>query len=116
LALRNTLLFQWKNLRHPWHIARHLAALPVRLVYDACRAPWRPASARFMFARALIGALRKLPELQVSRCLAHPAPAAEREFFRRFAPSRMAMPAPSSSRKMTPQTQMQAVACEGARR
>jgi GT2 family glycosyltransferase len=37
LALRNTLLFQWKNLRHPWHRLRHGAGLAARLMLDACR-------------------------------------------------------------------------------
>ena len=31
LALRNTLLFQWKNLRHPWHLLRFAAAQPVSI-------------------------------------------------------------------------------------
>ena len=39
LALRNTLLFQWKNLRHPLHLGRQLLGLPLRLLADACRAP-----------------------------------------------------------------------------
>ncbi len=90
LALRNTLLFQWKNLRHPAHVLRHLAALPVRLAFDWLRAPLTPKASRWAFTRALAGALRRL-----GPCLRTPCPpqrswAAERAFFRNFAASRLA--------------------------
>ncbi len=119
LALRNTLLFQWKNLRDPWHIFRHLAALPIRLAYDACRAPWRPASARFMFWQAFLGAIRKLPESRALRRQTLPAltaQAAEREFFRRFAPLRMAMRTSASRNQTAANRPVGAIACEGANR
>ncbi|MEN6493402.1 MAG: CDP-alcohol phosphatidyltransferase family protein, partial [Thermoguttaceae bacterium] len=58
LALRNTLLFQWKNLRHPAHLARQGFGLPVRLLADIVRAPWTPKDRRWAFSRALVGALR----------------------------------------------------------
>jgi phosphatidylglycerophosphate synthase/GT2 family glycosyltransferase len=91
LALRNTLLFQWKNLRHPLHVGRHLAALPPRILFDIARAPWARPGARLIFTRALCQALPRL-----SACLASPyrAPRAgaqsERLFFQRFAFARMA--------------------------
>jgi GT2 family glycosyltransferase len=90
LALRNTLLFQWKNLRHPWHIARHLAALPARIVFDIFNASRRKPAARFLFCRALVGAIGKLPELIRARRRTVSAPDIELQFFRRFAPQRMA--------------------------
>lgn len=57
LALRNTLLFQWKNLRHPAHLARQAFGLPLRLAADMVRAPWTPKDRRWAFSRALFGAL-----------------------------------------------------------
>lgn len=96
LALRNTILFQWKHLRHPWHVLRFAAAQPLRLAYDLLSAPMRPSAARFRYARALMQAW------QVQRSLAArgsgqstwtagrwAAVAREREFFRRFAPRAM---------------------------
>ncbi|MEX0710974.1 MAG: CDP-alcohol phosphatidyltransferase family protein, partial [Pirellulales bacterium] len=91
LALRNTLLFQWKNLRHPLHVGRHLAALPPRILFDIARAPWARPGARLIFTRALCQALPRL-----TACLASPyrAPRAaaqsERLFFQRFAFGRIA--------------------------
>ena len=90
LALRNTLLFQWKNLRHPLHVARQLFALPARLALDVVRAPWLPAARRWMFARALLGALARLGQLRSTAYRAEGPVAREREFFRRFHPRRMA--------------------------
>jgi GT2 family glycosyltransferase len=116
LALRNTLLFQWKNLRHPWHLARHLAALPIRLIYDICRAPWRPASARFMFCRALLDAVGKLPELLASRHVTAHKPSIEREFFRRFAPSRMRQQEPNVRIQTAIDRPAPAAACQGVGR
>ncbi|OYV82797.1 MAG: hypothetical protein B7Z73_16790, partial [Planctomycetia bacterium 21-64-5] len=57
LALRNTLLFHWKNLRHPWHVARHLASLPIRLACDWLRAPFADPERRFFFTRAVFQAV-----------------------------------------------------------
>jgi GT2 family glycosyltransferase len=90
LALRNTLLFQWKNLRHPLHLARQLFALPARLALDVVRAPWLPAARRWMFAGALLGALSRLGQLRSTAYRAEGTLAREREFFRRFHPRRMA--------------------------
>jgi N-acetylglucosaminyl-diphospho-decaprenol L-rhamnosyltransferase len=89
LALRNTLLFQWKNLRHPAHLARQLVGLPIRLAWDMVRALWTEPSQRWPLARALAAAWQRWREV-------HPAafPAAdrrrEREFFMRFHPRAMA--------------------------
>jgi hypothetical protein len=89
LALRNTLLLQWKNLRHPAHLARQLVGLPARLVLDVLRAPWVPAARRWMFARAFVGALGRLGQLYASSGAASSNLAVEREFFHRFHPHRM---------------------------
>ncbi len=59
LALRNTLLFQWKNLRHPAHLARQMAGLPLRLALELLRAPWAPRRRRWRFVRALMGAMAR---------------------------------------------------------
>lgn len=89
LALRNTLLFQWKNLRHPWHLLRHAAGLAVRLVGDLTRAPAVAATLRFATWRALAAALWRIKEIQRPQRAAG-ALARERAFFCRFAPSRLA--------------------------
>ena len=88
LALRNTLLFQWKNLRHPFHVARQMAGLPLRLTLEMLRAPWTPPARRWRFTRALMGA--------VTRKHQQPAGAPgvgdlrrEREFFHQFHPHEM---------------------------
>lgn len=57
LALRNTLLFQWKNLRHPWHKLRHLIGLPPRFVADVLRAPFVHRGRRLMFSKAFLAAI-----------------------------------------------------------
>jgi len=86
LALRNTLLFQWKNLRHPAHLARALVGLPIRLVFDVVRAPWVPPAQRWAFARALAAALARWGQLRSSTYRARGTIRREREFFRRFHP------------------------------
>lgn len=53
LAMRNSVLFAWKNLRG-MRLARHIAWLPARVI-------WSLVSNRGMFVRALFGALRRLP-------------------------------------------------------
>lgn len=90
LALRNTLLFQWKNLRHPRHLVGQLVGLPLRLALDLGRAPWVPRRRRWIFARALFGALGRLGQLRSTPYRAQGTAAAERDFFRRFHPRRMA--------------------------
>ena len=90
LALRNTLLFQWKNLRHPRHWARQMIGLPARLAFDLVRAPWVPAARRWAFARALLDAIARWQQLRASPYRAPRNIRREGEFFRRFSPSRLA--------------------------
>lgn len=85
LTLRNTLLFQWKHLRHPWHVLRQITGGLARLLRDAALAPVRPAGDRFVYWRALRDAIshwRVRPALAASRSI----PSTELEFFRRFHP------------------------------
>lgn len=84
LALRNTLLFQWKNLRHPRHIARHLCGLAARLAGDAIRAAWSGRESRLAFTRALLAAMARLPECWRARRRSPHAWRAERVYFREF--------------------------------
>jgi len=88
LALRNTLLFQWRHLHHPWHIAREALGLTARLCADAACAPFTSCEQRWRTARALGDAIRiwrSRPHLP----LRHPRlpQCSERGFFRRFHPS-----------------------------
>ena len=91
LALRNTLLFQWKNLRHPWHVARHLLALPARFAFDWLRAPFTRRRQRLAFTRAFYGALARLPWCRRNRREPRRSWRREREFFRRFDPRHLAL-------------------------
>jgi len=88
LALRNTLLFQWKNLRHPGHLARQLFGLPIRLIRDVCRAPWVDGPRRWEFTRALAAALARLPQLRRSTYRTEGIQRRERQFFHQFAEKR----------------------------
>lgn len=90
LALRNTLLFQWKNLRHPLHVARHLLALPVRLAFDWLRAFQQPRVLRWQFTRALFAALQRVGQLHSTKTSATGQWSREREYFRRFSFQSMA--------------------------
>lgn len=94
LALRNTLLFQWKNLRHPAHVARHVFGAVLRAAADVVRSPRLPSDRRFAFIRALIAAWNR--KKTVARDAHMPERIAgphftcirrERDFFRRFHPS-----------------------------
>jgi len=86
LALRNTLLFQWKNLRAPEHRLRLLTGLTLRLLRDAWRAPRRAKASRF----ATWQALREAKRIWRARNEAVPISGGdiprEREFFRRHHP------------------------------
>lgn len=66
LALRNTLLFQWKHLRKPQHLLRQAVGLPLRAGFDICRAPWQPQETRFMFCRALVEAVGRRRLIQAA--------------------------------------------------
>jgi len=85
LALRNTLLFQWKNFRHPRHIARMAVGWSLRLAADVAGTAlvWR--AGRWRFTRAClqaVGCWRRRPTTRRARRNL----AAERAFFRRFHP------------------------------
>ena len=83
-------LFQWKNLRCPDHVARALAALPVRFAFDWLRAPLAPRGSRFAFTRAFFAALNRLGACRRTTCPPRRSLRAERDFFKRFAADRMA--------------------------
>lgn len=101
LALRNTLLFQWKNLRDPLHVARQLACLPVRVARDLLAMPWRPPGSRLVFVRALAEAWTRWRQMRSEAVWpVERSRGAEREFFRRFHPRSMARH--SASREPTP--------------
>lgn len=86
LALRNTLLFQWKNLRHPAHLLRQGAGLAMRLAADAVCA-WRvPVAQRWPTVRALAAAIKRLPQLRRSAFRAAGGAVREWDFFRAFHP------------------------------
>ncbi|HEY5315532.1 MAG TPA: glycosyltransferase [Pirellulales bacterium] len=91
LALRNTLLFQWKNLRHPWHLCQQIVGLTIRLGYDLVRAPSRPPEARLLIWRALLAALARRRQIAPARPTAAGIQR-ERQFFQWFHPARMALP------------------------
>jgi N-acetylglucosaminyl-diphospho-decaprenol L-rhamnosyltransferase len=86
LALRNTLLFQWKNLRHPAHRLRHWLTVPLRVVWDLARAPFVGRRRRLAFLGALFEAVSLWRKRRPQRA-ARGDTAREREFFRRFHPT-----------------------------
>ena len=99
LALRNTLLFQWKNLRSPRHLLRQAVGLPIRLANDLLCGAFRPRGSRFLFTRALASALWRVRASGVSTA---PTPAAkaiqpwqqrvrEVNYFQQFHPRAMAL-------------------------
>lgn len=73
LAVRNTLLFQWKNLRHPWHRFRHLAGLPPRFLVDVMRASLLHRRRRFVFTKAFLAAVRRWRECERTPARTHDA-------------------------------------------
>lgn len=85
LALRNTLLFQWKNLRAPEHRLRQFAGLTLRLLRDAWRSPRRPKAMRFDTWRALREA-KTIWQVRNAAPILSGDLAREREFFRRHHP------------------------------
>lgn len=89
LATRNTLLFQWKNLRHPWHWLKHLLWLPLRLIYDLLRAMWAPKERKLEFWRAFLGAVPRIRQAVMSPYRFKGTWKREREFFKRFGFKRM---------------------------
>jgi len=87
LALRNTLLFQWKNLRHPLHLLRQAVGLPMRAALDVIRAPGITPDRRFAFVRALVSAAGRWKAAQRSPFRGRLMLDRELGFFRRFHPS-----------------------------
>ncbi len=85
LALRNTLLFQWKNIRHPWLRFRLGLGLAARFAWETLRGPWTAAERRFAIHRAYLAARRRRNLVSPSR---HPI-SRETAFFRRFSPKRL---------------------------
>jgi N-acetylglucosaminyl-diphospho-decaprenol L-rhamnosyltransferase len=90
LALRNTLLFQWKHLRHPWHRARMATGIMARIARDTWRAPRVPAERRWPFVNVLREAMQRRRECEPTTCGKRASSRREREFFARFHPRRMA--------------------------
>ncbi|MBL8830401.1 MAG: CDP-alcohol phosphatidyltransferase family protein, partial [Planctomycetaceae bacterium] len=84
LALRNTLLFQVKHLRHPLHVARLALGVPVRILADVIRAPLQTRERRFAFVRAVFDALPRLGSAWRSPLRVRATIAREAEFFRRY--------------------------------
>jgi len=89
LALRNTLLFQWKNLHDPRHLARQVFGLLVRLAAETVRAPWAPPQRRFALVKGLLAALRRGGKLRAGAFCAPRNSGRERAFFEEFHPRRM---------------------------
>ena len=84
LALRNTLLFQWKHLRAPRHWLTQLIALPVRVVRELLCAPWQDDEQRWLFTSALLAALPKFLFALRSPFRHAQSIGREREFFARY--------------------------------
>jgi N-acetylglucosaminyl-diphospho-decaprenol L-rhamnosyltransferase len=115
LALRNTLLFQWKNLRAARHRVSHLAWLPVRAARDLVGA-WKVApSERFPFLRAYAAALTVWNErsgnVRFEPASDDFARSRELEFFARHAPSRLLAPNDSSQLNERERSLVAAEAC-----
>lgn len=87
LALRNTLLFQWKNLRDPGHRRWQAFWTAVRMVRDVVIAPYVAEHERLCFVRSWCEA-RKIHRRFGTTAAKNDA-AREREFFARFAPQRL---------------------------
>lgn len=85
LALRNTLLFQWKNLRHPLHRLRYWLSVPLRICFDLIRLPLVGKRRRLAYLRALLAASALWRKR--GKRTAHSDTARELEFFRRFHPA-----------------------------
>jgi GT2 family glycosyltransferase len=96
LALRNTLLFQWKNLRHPLYAHRRALGILARIVLDTIRAPWTEPTQRWRFLRAFCAAMAHRHRARASGYQAADNPARQREFFRQFHPHQMRKQGPGS--------------------
>lgn len=93
LALRNTLLFQWKNLHCPRHRVRQLAGYTLRLLRDVVTAPFVERPHRWRFIRAWKEArLRWQTAEHASKDTSAVSPLRlkrERTFFHQFHPKRI---------------------------
>lgn len=98
LALRNTLLFQWKCLPGWMTRGREAVGLAARTAYDLLRAPWQPADRRFAAARAWVEALAVWRSARPGLVPRPASPERPREFFREFGFARVATPAAERSR------------------
>ncbi|MBI3319505.1 MAG: glycosyltransferase [Candidatus Omnitrophica bacterium] len=67
LALRNTLLFVWKNLRDGRCLAAHGVMVAARATHSLLAAAWTPRARRWLFLRALYEALTRLPAAHAQR-------------------------------------------------
>ena len=88
LAMRNTLLFQWKNLRHPQQRRSEAFWLPIRMLRDVVAAPFASAERRFAFLHAYCEA-RRLHATQGKPPSHGGNLAREEEFFGRYAPAQL---------------------------
>lgn len=86
LALRNTVLWQWKNLRHPAHRARFVAGIAARLAWEL--ASW-PCRRRLPFVAALRAARARRGAGFDPRFAARLDRRRERLYFARFHPQRI---------------------------
>lgn len=91
LALRNTLVFHWTRLRHPWHVVRHLIGLAARLARDLLAAPRNSRADRWPTLRAACSAWRRWRDCGSATASAPLSWRREREFFRRYSPRAMAL-------------------------
>jgi len=95
LAWRNTLLFQWKHLRHPWHRARGMFGVAARLARDwVASSPHKQGEAA-SFTRAFMDAWQMRHQARSSNYRATTSLTRERQFFARFHPASLA---PSTGR------------------
>jgi len=97
LALRNTLLFQWLNLRHPLHLVNQATWLPIRALADLLCAPLRPAARRLEFWRACCSALKRYLNPPPDSLPRKHEISAERAYFRRLSAARLSAVRPTAS-------------------
>ncbi len=92
LAWRNTLLFQWKHLRHPWHRAKSMAGVAARVAREAFSAAGAPRASRWQFTQAFRAAWRLRAAARGSNYRVETSIERELQFFARFHPDTLANP------------------------
>lgn len=94
LALRNTLLLEWKLLTSPRQRLRQACGLAARCLFDACRASWQTRDHRFSLLRGWLAARRRWQECGPAP-IVHQVALHERTawYLRRFSPVKMAQSA-----------------------